>query len=163
MQDRRIIAAIAFVAISILSDANANDVSSVQHGQEAGHQVDAAQTAKSLVDDVIVWISANFDLPAKSDRPQIRFVTQTEMMRIRIADRMRWRGFVQEEPAAEKERNVVAIYDTSSRTIYLPEDWRGESPSINLSARDGPPSSESRRGQIRMSSCKGKNRLSRPR
>jgi hypothetical protein len=128
MQDRRIIAAIAFVAISVLSDANANDVSSVQHGQEASHQVDAAQMAKSLFDEVIVWISANFDLPAKSDRPQIRFVTQTEMMRIRTADRMRWRGFVQEEPAAENERNVVAIYDTSSRTIYLPENWRGESP-----------------------------------
>jgi uncharacterized protein DUF6647 len=128
MQDRRVIAAIAFVAISVLSDANANDVSSVQRGQETSHQVDAAQTAKSLSEEVIVWISANFDLPAKSDRPQIRFATQSEMMRIRIADRMRWRGYVQEEPAAENERNVVAIYDTSSRTIYLPENWRGESP-----------------------------------
>ena len=127
MQDRRIIAAIAFVAMSVSSDANAKDVSSVQLGQESNQQVDAAQTAKSLFDEVIVWISANFDLPAKSDRPLIRFATQTEMMRIRIADRMRWRGFVQEEPAAENERSVVAIYDTSSRTIYLPENWRGES------------------------------------
>ena len=128
MQDRRIIAAIAFVAMSVSSDANAKDVSSVQLGQESNQQVDAAQTAKSLFDEVIVWISANFDLPAKSDRPLIRFATQTEMRRIRIADRMRWRGFVQEEPAAENERNIVAIYDTSSRTIYLPENWRGESP-----------------------------------
>lgn len=128
MQDRRVIAAIAFVAIFVLSDANANDVSSVPRGQGASHQVDAAQTAKSLSEEVIVWISTNFDLPAKSDRPQIRFANQTEMMRIRIADRMRWRGYVQDEPAAENERNVVAIYDTSSRTIYLPENWRGESP-----------------------------------
>ena len=127
MQNRKVIAAIAFVAISVLSDANANDVSSVQHREEASHQV-AAQTANSLFDEVIAWISANFDLPAKSDPPQIRFATQTEMMRIRIADRMRWHGFFQEEPAAENERNVVAIYDTSSRTIYLPENWRGESP-----------------------------------
>lgn len=127
MQDPRVVAAIAFVAILVLSDANANDVSSVQRGQEASHQIDAAQTAKSLSEEVIVWISANFDLPANSDRPQIQFATQTEMMRIRIADRMRWRGYVQEEPAAENERSVVAIYDTSSRTIYLPENWRGES------------------------------------
>lgn len=128
MQDRRVIAAIAFVAISILSDANANEVSSVQREQEASHQIDAAQTARSLSEEVIVWVGANFDLPAKSDRPQIRFATQTEMMRIRIADRERSRGYVQEEPATENERNVVAIYDTSSRTIYLPETWRGKSP-----------------------------------
>ena len=127
MQERRFIAAIAFVAIFVFSDANANDVSSVQREQEASHQVEAAQTAKSLSEEVIVWISANFDLPANSDRPQFRFATQTEMMRIRIADRMRWRGYVQEEPAAENERSVVAIYDASSRTIYLPENWRGES------------------------------------
>lgn len=128
MQDRSVIAAIAFVAISVLSHANANDGSSVQRGQEASHEVDAAQTAKSLSQEVVVWISANFDLPATSEWPQIRFATQTEMMRIRIADRMRWRGYVQEEPAAESERKVVAIYDTSSHTIYLPEKWRGESP-----------------------------------
>jgi hypothetical protein len=127
MRDRGIIAAIAFVAISVLPGANANDVSSARHRQESRHQVDAAQKAKSLFNEIIDWISANVDLPAKSDPPQIRFGTQAEMMRIRIADRMRWRGFVQEEPAAENERSVVAICDASSRTIYLPENWRAES------------------------------------
>ena len=128
MQYRRVIAAIVFVAISVLSDANAIDVSGVQRGQEVSQQDGAVRTARSLSEEVIPWISTNFDLPTNSDRPQIRFATQTEMMRIRIADRMRWRGYVQEEPAAENERNVVAIYDTSTRTIYLPDNWRGESP-----------------------------------
>ena len=45
-----------------------------------------------------------------------------------MADLKRWQGFFREEPAAEKERNIVAVYDTLSRTVYLPENWRGESP-----------------------------------
>ena len=42
-------------------------------------------------------------------------------------DRTQWDGFVPNETEFSAERHVVAVYDTQSQTIYLPENWSGKS------------------------------------
>jgi hypothetical protein len=111
--------AIISVAIACSTTADAGDFALTRNA--------AVQTAQSLLDEAMNWICANFDLPPAPIRPLVAFASKSELTRIRIADRVDWQGFVQEETEISSERNVVAVYDTISRTIYLPEDWTGQS------------------------------------
>jgi hypothetical protein len=116
---------IAFM-LTFAHNANAEDGSLTEHGGSPRPQVEAGQVAQSLFDGIVSWIVANFDLPGTPTRPVIEFATKAKLRQIRIADRANWQGFVHEQAPTENERNVVAVYDRSSSTIYLPETWTGE-------------------------------------
>jgi len=75
---------------------------------------------------IIKWLAGNFDLPT-ADQARVEFVPPA-----RIAA-FRYRGFAQ--PQAPKgdeqamhEAGREAVYDDATRTIYLPEGWRGATP-----------------------------------
>ena len=84
---------------------------------------------EALLTAIVLWISANFDLPAKYDHPKIEIVPATEIAALR------YRTF-----APEKQReilslggnttggDVVAIYDSTRKTIFLPMGWTGGTP-----------------------------------
>ena len=90
---------------------------------------DATRPAKDLLDEIVSWLSSNFDLPAIRDRPAIEFASQTKLAKMRAEDRAHWQGFTQDEDFdLPTQRPVVSLYDNNSKTIFLPDDWIGKSP-----------------------------------
>jgi hypothetical protein len=71
-------------------------------------------------DAVVAWLSFEFGLPRIEVRAAISFVPAARMASIRFRDvpSDRWPG----------ESEIVAVYDTEARTVYLPEDWTGRTP-----------------------------------
>jgi hypothetical protein len=86
-----------------------------------------------LLDMLTSWLVTNFGLPATGERPRVELVP-----RIRLAA-LRYRGVVSDRalrsPAGDASAGPLgdlqaahAVYDDNKRTIYLPEDWEGETP-----------------------------------
>jgi hypothetical protein len=79
--------------------------------------------------EIAVWLSANFDLPHASSLPRIDFAGPTRMHQLRYKGLLplpsQTIGGEHSTPPPEHRREVVAVYDDSSQTIYLPEGWTG--------------------------------------
>jgi hypothetical protein len=79
------------------------------------------------------WLSLNFGLPAAPEHPRVEIASAAKMAEVRFS-RLGVPG--PERAAAEAGRNappdvgrdVYAIYDDKSRTIYLLEGWTGATP-----------------------------------
>lgn len=99
----------------------------------ARSQVAPARPTAALLDTLASWLTANFGLPAAQDRPRVERVP-----RARLAA-LRYRGLVSDRarhmpdaggsagPLGDLQA-VFAVYDDQRRTIYLPDDWEGETP-----------------------------------
>jgi hypothetical protein len=72
---------------------------------------------KILLTVIMTWLSSNFDLPAVHDQPDIKLVTQQEMISVR-------HGGLALNTASE----LVALYDDKTRTILLSDRWTGDTP-----------------------------------
>jgi hypothetical protein len=66
---------------------------------------------------MMTWLSANFDLPAIHVEPDLKFVTQGEMIAAR------YNGVAQNSVG-----QFVALYEDRSKTILLSDDWTGNTP-----------------------------------
>lgn len=73
--------------------------------------------AELLLDAIVTWLSANFDLPANYDHPRIAFVPAAEIAALRF-------GLA----GAEGQNQVVAVYVDRTRTIFLRQDWSSRTP-----------------------------------
>jgi hypothetical protein len=89
---------------------------------EAAFPTTAVDTA--VLAEITAWLAENFNLPA-TDEPRVAFVPSA-----RIAA-FRYRGFAQAQAAVgddqatlEAGREIAAVYDDATRTIYLPDGWR---------------------------------------
>jgi hypothetical protein len=92
-------------------------------------RADATEAAEQLFEEIVSWLSSNFDLPATRDHPKIEFASKTKLARIRATDQAYWQGLTQEEEIDRiGQRSVVAVYDMSSKAIFLSDDWIGKSP-----------------------------------
>lgn len=90
---------------------------------------DKVRAAENLLDEIASWLSSNFDLPAIKDRPNIEFASNTKLTTMRAADRAHWQRFTADEGGDQSaQRRIVALYENSSKTIFLPDDWIGTSP-----------------------------------
>jgi hypothetical protein len=117
----------------IVFDASANGDNETKLSTSTEHHVgayraDAAQTAQDSIEEIVTWLSSNFDLPAIRERPAIEFASKTKLTMMRLSDHAYWQGFSQDEDIDQLTQRTVAIYDTSSKTILLPEEWIGRSP-----------------------------------
>ena len=83
-----------------------------------------ARPNNALLDEILVWLSTNFDLPAITDRPAIEFVSKPTLAMIRAEERAPSEAFTYD---ANANRQVVALYDSQMKTIFLPDDWTGTS------------------------------------
>ena len=93
----------------------------------ASSHSDAAQAAEGLLDDIMAWLSSNFDLPAIKERPAVEFASRMKLARLRASDGASSQGFM-ESDGQLSQREVVALYDNKTKTILLPDDWGGTSP-----------------------------------
>ena len=79
--------------------------------------------AEGLMNSILNWLSANFDLPVVLDMPRIEFIQPASMAHVRF------RGSAGNQAMPlDIGRDIVAVYDDLKRTIYLPEGWTGVTP-----------------------------------
>lgn len=69
---------------------------------------------KALLTTIVLWLTANFELPAADQHPRIELSTPETIAALRH----------QGSPGNE----VVAAYVDRTRTIYLPREWTGGTP-----------------------------------
>ena len=87
----------------------------------------------ALLTALVIWISANHPLPATFDHPRIERVPSIEMAGLRykglLSALQRKSSVIQEQESSfEKRRDVVALYNDQTRTIYLSDKWAGTTP-----------------------------------
>jgi hypothetical protein len=76
--------------------------------------------AEELMNSILNWLAANFDLPAVWETPRIEFIQPASMAQVR------YRGLAGKQAMLlDMGRDIVAVYDDVKRTIYLPEGWIG--------------------------------------
>lgn len=86
---------------------------------------DGTPSIQQFLAALVSWISTSFDLPATSNLPKVELVPASRMAALR---HKRHPGWQLENPAASSQpdwREIVAVYDDSTQTIYLHESWRG--------------------------------------
>jgi hypothetical protein len=79
----------------------------------------------ALLITIVLWLSLNFDLPANCEPPKVEFISIADIAAKYYA------GVLAPDSARSGGRNdssVVAVYDSSKRTIFLSEGWTGKTP-----------------------------------
>jgi hypothetical protein len=74
---------------------------------------------RELVAAIAAWVGAKLDRPVPAVLPRVLLVPAT-----RIAA-LRFRQDASDRVAQEGPSNIVSIYDTRERIVYLPESWSG--------------------------------------
>ena len=87
----------------------------------------------ALLTAIVIWISANYALPASLNHPRIERVASVEMAGLRYkgllsALQRKTIALQEQESSFEKRRDVVALYNDETRTIYLSDKWAGATP-----------------------------------
>ena len=125
----------ATVGLSSAQGVRPNDVPSLTTIESPGvqSQLDATRPLHTLLTEIVTWLSANFDLPAIQDHPSVKFVSPAKLASMRYDDK----GFLPDRPRetgvyepveAAHQREVVALYDGTTRTIFLSNVWTGTTP-----------------------------------
>jgi hypothetical protein len=87
----------------------------------------------ALMTAVVMWLSANFALPATFNHPVVKFTPALEIAYLRHgAHDAEMKRSVRDEytqaMASTKAPQVVAVYVDDTATIHLPIGWTGRSP-----------------------------------
>jgi hypothetical protein len=81
---------------------------------------------------IVNWLAANFDLPATRELPRVEFAAPLKLVAMRYKGLMPhgWREDAIRDSAvqAAHQREVIAVYNDKTRTIFLPEGWTGARP-----------------------------------
>jgi Domain of unknown function (DUF6647) len=96
-------------------------------------RTEETRPAEDLLDEIVTWLSSNFDLPAIKQRPSVEFVSKAKLATMRAGDRAlsqrpTHEPEIDERVAPTAQRQVVALYDDELRTIFLLDDWAGKTP-----------------------------------
>ena len=83
----------------------------------------------ALLAVIATWLSFTFELPEIRDYPRVELVAPAKIAALRYrglaADRA---PAAASEGALDPEREVMAVYDDTRRTIYLRDGWTGSTP-----------------------------------
>jgi hypothetical protein len=91
-------------------------------GQDVMIGPDGTPLPKLLI-SIAAWLSENFDLPKTEVVPQVILAPQLRLAALRHRDLEADRQLL--DSSRDQISSIVALYDNSSRTIYLREEWRG--------------------------------------
>jgi Domain of unknown function (DUF6647) len=72
---------------------------------------------EALLTAIVLWLSINFPLPANLNHPGIKFVSAAQMTAVRTG-----------ASASEISSDIVSLYNNESKTIYLMDGWKGNTP-----------------------------------
>ena len=79
---------------------------------------------EALLTAIVLWLSANFPLPANVSHPSIKFVSAAEMIApLKLIKQEKTRA-----AAAETSLEIVSLYSNESKSIFLLDGWEGKTP-----------------------------------
>lgn len=89
------------------------------------------RVSRALLDMISAWLGANLDLPVVSEMPRIEFAPAARIAAMRSGEALALQP--SGTPRADRSmtdtsRDVVAMYNDRTQTIYLPEGWTSVSP-----------------------------------
>jgi len=88
--------------------------------------------SQALMNEIVDWLSGNFGLPAIYDYPHIAFASPARLAFIRhkepASNNGRDTGVEHPMATTIQPQDVVALYDKSTQTVFLADDWTGASP-----------------------------------
>ena len=79
---------------------------------------------EALLTVIVLWLSANFPLPANVNHPSIKFVSAAEMIAPLKKNKLR----TGDVSASEISWDIVSLYSNESKTIFLLDGWTGKTP-----------------------------------
>lgn len=115
-------AALATVVAIGTPDARPSDHSRTSSVVELADAQHTATVMPVLLRDIVTWLSLNFDLPATERLPNIAFTSPAGMTALR------YRGLLSHHDQRDAGSDIVAVYDSATETIHLPDGWRGATP-----------------------------------
>lgn len=81
--------------------------------------------------EIAKWLSANYDLPYAAEQPRVERVSKLRLQQLRyralLPSQSQAIGGEHATPLPEHQREVVAVYDDRTRTVFLPDSWTGAS------------------------------------
>jgi hypothetical protein len=94
---------------------------------------DATPSTSALMTRVVRWLSAEFGVPANYNHPRIELVSLPKMatvLRRRIGLNPQTDAVPEfnDQRLLQRVRDIAAVYEDATRTIYLPEGWTGGTP-----------------------------------
>jgi hypothetical protein len=125
----------AMVGLSGAQEVRPNDVPMLPIIEPSGvrSQPEATRPTQTLLTEIVSWLSANFDLPPIQDHPTVQFVSPAKLAGMRyedkdfLPDQTRKTGAYEPVETAH-QREVVALYESTTRTIFLSNIWTGTTP-----------------------------------
>jgi hypothetical protein len=87
----------------------------------------ASFVAEELLDEIGTWLVSQFDLPAVQERPAIVLVSNAQLLAKRLhssSSQGAAYGTTYTDPG---QRRAVALYDDALKSIFLADDWMGQS------------------------------------
>jgi hypothetical protein len=80
----------------------------------------------ALLTAIVVWLSANYNLPSTFEHPRIEFTSAKDMTAhfYEGIARREQAGMILNQPEGE----VVSLYSNETKTIYLLDGWKGKTP-----------------------------------
>lgn len=81
-----------------------------------------------LLTAIVLWLSANFGLPAGNDHPRVQFASDAKL------DAMRYKGLLSHQPNPSRgsgrtgKPEMMSLYHAADKTIYLRQGWTGKTP-----------------------------------
>jgi hypothetical protein len=87
-----------------------------------------ALPSATLMAEIAAWLSANFELPASDHYPRVEFASPAKLLAVRLGGFgvERREGATPPQPPLSVGGDLLAVYDTARRIIYLPEGWSGK-------------------------------------
>lgn len=82
----------------------------------------------ALMTAIVLWLSANFGLPAIHNHPRVELVRAASIAALRYKGLSGWQLERPAAPDQSGQREVVSVYDDARMTIYMREDWTGSTP-----------------------------------
>jgi hypothetical protein len=97
--------------------------------RDAAHQPGRRYPPRALLAKIVTWLSANFEIAANDDYPNVEFVPAVRLVSMRYNGLLsdRWREGSNTAAQPTQPSDIVAVYNDRSRTIYLSEAWAGAS------------------------------------
>jgi hypothetical protein len=81
----------------------------------------------ALITAMILWLSTNLGLPPTQVHPHVEFVPAAKIAALRH-EGLGGGQAAEISRLQTTQREVVAVYDDATRTIYLGDDWTGHTP-----------------------------------
>jgi hypothetical protein len=83
---------------------------------------------RALMSTIVTWLADNFELPASHDHPRVELASPAKLVAVRYRGLASQQGLVvvgNEATPLSLGRDLLAVYDRPSRTMYLREGWTG--------------------------------------